>query len=257
MMAEGRHTAVTTPTRTDDLWLRRYRPVAEPSARLVCFPHAGGSASAFLPFSKLMPDTVEVVAVQYPGRQDRYAEPLIDSVDELAAHVAPLLEPLADRPLALFGHSLGSVVAFETARRLERDGLRPAHFFASGRVAPTVVRSITTHLLDDDGIIARMAELQGTDERLLANKELLRLALPAVRNDYRAAAEYTYRPGPPLSCPLTVLTGEEDSHVPYADALAWREMSTGGSAIHSFPGGHFYLIEQAAEVCSVVAEALR
>lgn len=251
--------AATAPgsTGAGDLWLRRYRPVVDPALRLVCLPHAGGGASAFLPLTRLLPDSVEVLAVQYPGRQDRRLEPFVDTVDGLVTHIAEALEPWLDRPVALFGHSLGSLVAFETARRLEKQapGNRLAHLFVSGRVAPTVVQRTTTHLLSDDQLVAKLAELQGTDPRVLADQEVLRLALPAIRNDYRAAATYTWRPGAPLACPITVLTGSEDPHVPADGARAWHRLTTGETAFHSFPGGHFYLTEHAEAVCRTIQAA--
>ncbi|WP_229353355.1 thioesterase domain-containing protein [Streptomyces sp. UNOB3_S3] len=249
---------MTAPTATGDLWLRRYRQVADPAVRLVCFPHAGGSASAYLPFARTLPDFVEVLAVQYPGRQDRRQEPFLESVDTLVDHVLPDLEPWLDRPLALFGHSLGSLLAYETARRLMARGPgAPAHLLVSGRVGPTVPRGITTHLLGDDQLIAKVAELRGTDPRVLADEELLRLALPVIRNDYRVAASYTWRPGPRLACPLTVLTAVDDPHVPADGARAWHQQTTGPTAYHSWPGGHFYLNEHTTAVCRVIEDALR
>jgi pyochelin biosynthesis protein PchC len=97
-----------------DLWLRCYRPVDDPAIRLVCFPHAGGAASAFLPFTRRLDADVEVLAVQYPGRQDRRGEPFVDSVNGLVDGLLPALLTRADRPLAFFGHSMGATVAFET-----------------------------------------------------------------------------------------------------------------------------------------------
>ncbi|NUQ95991.1 MAG: thioesterase [Streptomyces sp.] len=244
-------------TDADDLWLRRYRPIADPALRLVCLPHAGGSASAFLPFTRLLPESVEVLAVQYPGRQDRRMEPFVDTVDGLVAHIVAALRPWLDRPVALFGHSLGSLVAFETARHLERQTPenRLAHLFVSGRVAPTAALRSTVHLLSDEELIAKLAELQGTDPRVLADQEVLRLTLPAIRNDYRAASNYIWRPGAPLACPITVLTGSEDPHVPADGARAWHQLTTGAASFHSFPGGHFYLTEHAEAVCRTIQTA--
>ncbi|WP_327301351.1 thioesterase II family protein [Streptomyces goshikiensis] len=251
--------AATAPGSTDagDLWLRRYQPVADPALRLVCLPHAGGSASAFLPFTHLLPAWVEVLAVQYPGRQDRRLEPFVDTVDGLVTQISGALGPWLDRPVALFGHSLGSLVAFETARRLAEQAPEStvAHLFVSGRVAPTIAHRTTAHLLSDDRLVAKLAELQGTDPRVLADQEVLRLALPAIRNDYRAAATYTWRPGAPLSCPITVLTGSADPHVPTDGALAWHRLTTGETAFRSFPGGHFYLTEHAEAVCRTIRTA--
>lgn len=241
----------------EGLWVRRYRPVRNPRLRLVCFPHAGGAATAFLSLARGLDETVEVLAVQYPGRQDRRHEPFIPSVSGLVEQVLPELGRWADRPLALFGHSMGATVAFEVARRLRDTGAGvPVHLLVSGRRAPTAVRRDVAHLLDDEALIAEVAELEGTDTAVLRNEELLRMALPAIRNDYRAAATYEYVPGRALDCPVTVLTGDRDPNVSLEEARAWQELTTGPFALHAFPGGHFYLNDRIDDVCGTVTRAL-
>ncbi|MDB1090082.1 alpha/beta fold hydrolase [Streptomyces sp. ACA25] len=237
------------------LWLRRYRPVDKPAVRLVCFPHAGGAASAFLPLARRLAADVEVLAVQYPGRQDRRNEPFIDSVDGLVDRLLPEVLTWTDRPLALFGHSLGATVAFETARRLPPTGsMRPAHVFVSGRRAPTVSRGDSD--LPDDELTDEIRRLQGTDASLLADDELLAMVLPAIRNDYRAAATYRYRPSPALRCPVTVLTGDMDPHVTADEAAAWAGLTSAATVVRTFSGGHFYLNEQIGAVCEEIMAAL-
>ena len=133
-----------------DLWLRRFHPAADAPVRLVCFPHAGGSASFYFPGSAALADGCDVSALQYPGRQDRRHEPNVDDIGVLADRIAPVLEPLFDRPVVFFGHSMGAVLAFEVARRLEARGHEPALLFASGRRAPSTVREENVHQRDDD-----------------------------------------------------------------------------------------------------------
>ncbi|MFF9867079.1 NDP-hexose 2,3-dehydratase family protein [Streptomyces sp. NPDC013953] len=241
----------------EGLWIRRYRPVRDPELRLVCFPHAGGAATSFVSMARGLDGTVEALAVQYPGRQDRRHEPFIPSISGLVDQVVPEILRWADRPLALFGHSMGATVAYEVARRLHGTGrVSPVHLLVSGRRAPTVRRRDVAHLLDDDALVAEIAKLQGTDDAVLQDEELLRLALPAIRNDYRAAGTYQYVPGRALECPVTVLTGDRDPNVPLEEAKAWRELTTGPFALHSFPGGHFYLNDRMDDVCRTIGRAL-
>ncbi|MFG2096163.1 thioesterase II family protein [Streptomyces sp. NPDC048612] len=239
-------------------WLRRYRPDDTAAVRLFCFPHAGASASAYLSVARRLSPAVEAIAVQYPGRQDRRNEPFLESVDEVVDALVPALRVSADRPYALFGHSLGATLAYETARRLSaEDGRSPARLFVSGRRSPTRPRHAMAHLRDDAALVAEVARMQGCDPRLLQDSELLDMVLPALRNDARMAEGYRHRPEPALTVPLTVLTGDSDPHVPVADARAWQTLAgTDGFDLHVLPGGHFYLNDHHDQVCRIVEEAL-
>ncbi|CAM5737924.1 Thioesterase OS=Streptomyces tendae OX=1932 GN=GUR47_36995 PE=3 SV=1 [Streptomyces tendae] len=208
-------------------WLRLFHRAHTDAPRLVCFPHAGGAASFYFPLSAALAPGAEVLAVQYPGRQDRRGEPCVDSVPALADAVVRELRQWQDRPLALFGHSMGASVAFEVARRLEAEGSVPTALFVSGRRSPRLVRDEGIHRADDDALIAHLARLSGTDARILGDPELLELILPAMRADYRAAETYRWTPGPPLRCPLSVLTGDDDPQFSPAEARDWATHTTG------------------------------
>ena len=239
-----------------DAWIRRFHPSPAAPIRLICLPHAGGSAPFYFPVSAALHPDVEVLAVPYPGRQDRRREALIDSIDALTDAVYQAVLPYTDAPFALFGHSMGATVAFELARRLEADGRDPLHAFMSGRRAPSRQLFETVHQRDDAGIIADLKALSGTDLRIFGEAELLHSVLPAIRNDYKAAETYRYRPGRPLRCPVTVLVGDADPKVPVATAEAWQEHTSGECTVHVWPGGHFYLVEHATEVLRLVAARL-
>jgi surfactin synthase thioesterase subunit len=244
---------VTAPPRGTDLWIRRFRPAVEGAPRLVCFPHAGGAASFFFPVSTALAPAVEVLAVQYPGRQDRRHDRPMESVAELADAVCAALVPWSDRPLLFFGHSMGAVVAFEVTRRLEAGGgVPPAVLVASGRGAPSRQRSEGVHLLDDDGVVAKIRRINGTDTRILGDDEVLRMVLPAIRADYTAVETYRATDAA-VRCPVTAFVGDDDAMCTVPEARAWGEHTTGGFALRVFPGGHFYLADQR----EAVAEALR
>jgi pyochelin biosynthetic protein PchC len=237
-------------------WLRRFHPAPSAAARLVCFPHAGGAASYFHPVSASLPTSLEVLAVQYPGRQDRHAEPLVDDLFELADRLAGVLAAEVAGPVAFFGHSMGASLAFEVARRLEARGTRLLGLFVSGRRAPSVVRDERTHEKSDDGLLADVKELSGTDARVLENEELVRMMLPTLRNDYKAAERYRYRPGPDVSCPIFALIGDSDPKVTEADAREWAARTSGGFELTTFPGGHFYLNDHRAAVNRLLVDRL-
>jgi pyochelin biosynthetic protein PchC len=245
------------PASATALWLRRLGPVTEPWARLVCFPHAGGTAAFYRPWHEYLPPDVELFSVQYPGRLDRIGEPCIDDMDLMAASVAGAVSPLMDRPMALFGHSLGAVIAYEVARRLA--ARRPemlAGLFVSGRPAPDRQRLGAKHLAADDILWGELGRLGGTRPEVLTDSELRRAFLPALRSDYRLAEQYRPRPGTPLNCPVTVLLGDRDSEVDLAEAKPWASVTRGSFTLLAFPGEHFYLAGREPEVIREIVRGL-
>jgi surfactin synthase thioesterase subunit len=205
----------------------------------------------------LLAPEIELVAIQYPGRQERHREGCITSIPELSDRIFEALNPWTERPFAFFGHSMGAVLAFEVARRCEAAmDATPMRLFASGRRAPSCQRIENVHLRDDRGVADEMRRLGATDERLLADEELLAMILRVVRADYRAIETYSCPPGAVLECPVTVLVGDADPQVTLDEASAWSDHSNGDFDLRIFPGGHFYLDSHHAEVAGLLSASL-
>jgi surfactin synthase thioesterase subunit len=240
-----------------ELWIRRFHPAPEASARLVCFPHAGGSAGFYLWLSRLLHPRVEVLAVQYPGRQERRAEPQIRDIETLAGSLARVLESWWGEPPAFFGHSMGAVVAYETARRLTAStGSGPAALFVSGRRAPSTSRDERLHLADDQALVAEIVRQGGTPPELLSDPELIEMILPTLRGDYRAIERYRHRPGAPVEAPVTVLVGTEDPKMKADEARAWEGHTSGPTEVLTFGGGHFFLTEHQDRIGELIRARL-
>ncbi|MBT3152352.1 thioesterase [Streptomyces sp. CHD11] len=237
-------------------WLRNFRPAADAPVRLVCLPHAGGSATFYVPVARALSPGADVVAVQYPGRQDRRREPLVPDIGLLADRIAETLAPYDDKPLALFGHSMGALIGFEVARRLEAAGTQPVHLFVSGRMAPSVTTKDRWHLATDRELVTEVTSLGGTDGALLDDPELLEMILPSVRSDYQAVETYAYEPGPALRCPVTAFTGDSDPKADVDRVMLWEEHTTGGFTATVFSGGHFYLLQHTDAVLREVSARL-
>ena len=239
----------------DDPWIRRFHSAGDGAPRLVWLPHAGGSASSCFPLSQALSPGLEVLAVQYPGRQDRFAEPCVDDVQALADEIFRRLRDRADRTLALFGHSMGATVAYEVALRLEGAGLSVTHLFVSAARGPACERRERVHLMDDDGLVAEMRRLGGTDEALLADPDLMSMVLGTVRSDYRAIETYRHSGGV-LRCPVTALVGDADPGTPVDAARTWGDHTRGAFDLRVFTGGHFYVDDHVGGVAQVVSTTL-
>lgn len=250
---------MTVPTTTDTSeasarWLRRPRPVPDPRARLVCLPHAGGTASAYAGWADRLPDWVELLCVQYPGRQDRIAEPCLPSVAMMADAVATALTPYADRPLYLFGHSMGGMIAYESAVRLEAGGgPSPAALFISGQVAP---HRYTPFLggLDDATVEATIRDTGWIEPKVLDHPQLRDLVLPMLLADFRAAMAYHRAEPVRLHCPIVAYHGCAEAAAAPEELSAWSELTSSDAAWRRFDGDHFYLRAREAElVADIVA----
>ncbi|WP_341645135.1 thioesterase II family protein [Thauera sp. SDU_THAU2] len=224
-------------------------PVPRPGAawRILCLPHAGGSASFFQPWAKVLPEDAELVVVQYPGREERIEEACID---DMAAMVAALAQALGQmpallaKPYVLFGHSMGAAVAYELCLALQRRRLPlPCGLAVSASEGPGRARPGTLHSAADAALLADVVRLNGRLEHLLASPELAALVLPALRSDYRLIETYAAAPPAfaPVHVPVLALIGREDGELGEDDARAWARVGRRGFALQAFPGGHFYL----------------
>ncbi|MFE1248722.1 thioesterase II family protein [Streptomyces sp. NPDC058766] len=241
-------------------WFRRFT-IPGNGPLLVCFPHAGGSATVYRNLAQALPAEFDVVCVQYPGRQDRYLEaPFTDLTllaEAAAEELARVLDADPGRPYALFGHSMGSLVAFETARLLARGPQRgPQRLFLSGRGAPDAHSTAHFGRYDDDDVLAEVRGLGGTDQSMLDAPDIMEMALPALRADYRALGRYEWREGEPLTAAMTVLVGDSDPMVTVEEAGTWRAHSRGDVTVKVFPGGHFYLFDHLRDIAETVTEGL-
>lgn len=239
-------------------WLVR-KPGAVPRRmRLFCLAYAGGSAHAFAGWQDALDPSIEVCAVQLPGRGARFREPPIGSMPVLIEELGGVIDRYGDLPFAFFGHSLGGLLAFELARHCRAAGLRqPIHLFASGAAAPQHRDAPEErHKLPEPEFIAMLREYEGTPPELLEHEELMALVLPMLRADFGMVDEYRYRPEPPLSMPMTVLAGTKDERVVGPQVDEWAKETTGPCQVSWFDGGHFFLQSHRAEVLQLVRRTL-
>lgn len=220
--------------------------------RLVCFPHAGAGAPAYADWAALLPEGIELVAVQLPGRQNRIGEDPFTEVGPLVEVLTHALRPVLDGHYAFFGHSAGAVLAFELTRALRARGSRgPDHLFLSAQPGPgeSVVRQL--HELSDEEFHAEIVALGGIDPEIIDDEDVMESMPYTLRADFTLWEPHRMTPGPPVDASITVLSGESDPRAPLDEVKGWSEFTT-----EFYPGGHFYFLESPDEVVSVIGRRM-
>jgi medium-chain acyl-[acyl-carrier-protein] hydrolase len=239
-------------------WVKIYKKPGPCRFRLWCFPHAGAGASVYYPWPDQLPAGVEVCALQPPGRENRIREPLFTDLLHLTEAATAAVVPLLDVPFAFFGHSVGSLVAFEMTRRLrDLQAPLPGRLFVSAIRAPHLVSPREPlYQLSDAEFMDKLRSLGGTAEVLLQHEEMRKLILPILRADFQMRETYHCVPGPRLTCPISAFGGLDDSAAGRDELAAWAEHSTGDFELRMFPGGHFYLRTAQAQVLPMLRSAV-
>ncbi len=242
------------------------RPGADPwSARVFCFPHAGGSPRAFLDWQAGLGTDAEVIGICRPGREHRSAEPaptISEYVEGAAGAIASVCGTSAsgNRASYLVGHSLGALIAFEVSKRLAGMGVPPQHFIASGCSAPCLlpserVRSIAR--LSGREFAEAIGFFGGLSAEVIADDEMRELLLPGIIADFRMAVGYRYAAAEPLGIPATIVVGRDDPHVRAAQAEPWSREFAAPVDQRWVDGGHFYFEPDPAAITAILSEIVQ
>ncbi|MFI9274441.1 thioesterase II family protein [Kitasatospora sp. NPDC052896] len=227
-------------------WARIPEPRPAARLRLICFHAAGAGPSMYRSWASGLPEEVELVAVQLPGRETRLGEERLTDYPTAVAAAFEGLAPLFSRPYALFGHSMGALLGYGVALAAQRAGLRePSRLLLSGCEGPGAWRTVPERLTwSDQRLVEELRRNGGTPEEVLAMPELLELVLPVLRSDYRIVDSFQPPAGGRLECPLSVFGGEED-RMDRDGLAAWSAVSRAECSVRMFPGGHFFLTGEA------------
>jgi medium-chain acyl-[acyl-carrier-protein] hydrolase len=238
-------------------WLVNRKRNQRASVRLFCFPYAGGGDSIFRSWQETLSDTIEVCPVQLPGRGSRISEPPYTEMDQLVRGAGEALAPYFDKPFALFGHSMGALIAYELARYVRREySVAPVHLFVSARCSPQTM-SEPLDLEELDCELPEMLRLnKGTPEEVLDNPELMDVVLPILRADIVLCNSYIYTPGPPFSFSITAFGGLDDHGVPRHCIEGWREHTTGPFVLRMLPGDHFFVNTSGLPLLEAISKEL-
>jgi surfactin synthase thioesterase subunit len=235
-------------------------PVTAAIPRLVCFPHAGGSTLTYYSWRSALAGRYEVCIVDPPGRVGSPTDPPVGTMDELVAAVAQRAEPFLRPPYVLYGHSLGALLAFETARRIAAPSAGPELLVVSGRNGPNE-RSAAgdIHWLPDRELVDAIDRLDRSMPPLRDNPDLAELFLPVLRADLTLAETYAYRDGRPLSCPILSIQGEDDPVLTRPGVATWAAQTTGRCTFRWMPGEHLFHLQGTrfiSQLPGLISEAL-
>lgn len=228
-----------------------------PRLKLFCFPYAGGSSVVFNKWKKYLDDNIELIPVELAGRGKRFDDPLYKDVKGAVDDVFDIVsKEITDTPYALFGHSMGAMIVYHLAKKINNTALaRPKHIFFSGRSAPHLIRPDRKkfHLMNDDDFKKEVIALGGTPPEFFEHQELLELFLRFLKNDFRLAEtdDYHGEEIKPFDEEITVFLGKEDE-LTAEQCDGWKIHTSQICNIHHFKGGHFFLNDETERLVTVV-----
>ncbi|MBH5318590.1 thioesterase [Paenibacillus sp. GSMTC-2017] len=224
---------------------------------LLFLPYAGGSAQVYKKWAKALDPSIVLTPLEMAGRGGRMGESCCEDVPSAVKDLLRFTRKYTTGPYAIFGHSMGSLLAYELMRSLRDEGLRlPIAAFLSGRDAPHSVESNrTTYLLPDEAFIEEIKSLGGTSNELFQHKELLNLFMPIMRADFKLVGTYHYEPGEPLPVHMIVMNGNQDTSL-CGESIEWKSHTSHTCDIVQFEGGHFFIQEHEKKVISLINDRM-
>lgn len=235
-------------------WFLTFKKNPEAKIRIFCFHHSGGGASTYFPWVKQLSSLIELVAIQLPGREDRFSEPFINDIEELIHNLTTGFFQYTDMPFFVFGHSFGALLSFEFAKSVQKAySLSPHHIIVSATKAPHLpLRRKDLSQLDPISLKAKLILYNGIDMEVINNEELFNLFSPVLRNDFAVYEQYSYSDSPPLSYDMLALSGTFDESVREEEVIAWSRHTQGQFKHISFSGGHFFVRQYQKEILRII-----
>ncbi|MET8081461.1 alpha/beta fold hydrolase [Streptomyces sp. NPDC005303] len=252
-------TGTTTPgVNIDRRWFKRFGRTDSAKVRLFCFHFAGGNSSMFRQLPQKLPWYIEPIAVQLPGRTDRFTEAPYEHMDPLIDELIGVMEPLLDRPFALYGVSMGARVSWALAHALRERGLpRPRSLFVAASVAPSCDNGEWEWEGLEDGLEGYVRDMGGTPVKVLEQPELLAGLLPTLRADLTVLSTHDFHPVTPLDIPVHAFAGTEDPEAHPERMTDWSRETHDQFTLTPIPGGHFFDDQGEQQVVSVIVDRLR
>lgn len=252
------HSIMITKT-TFTHWVTCPQPNPQAKLRLFCFAYAGGSATVFRTWANYLPKTMELCPIEIPGRGRQIKSSAYTEIQPLVRAIATNIIPYLDKPFALFGYSMGSLISFELTRLLGSEyNFHPLHLFVAARQAPQLpAEKPSISQLPDTDFLTAISQFNGISSAVLQNAELMQIFLPIIRADFTVLESYVYTPQPPLDCPITAFGGLQDPTVSYPALSGWEEQTLASFCLHQIDGDHFFINTAKSILLNSMIESLQ
>lgn len=225
--------------------------------KIYCLPFAGGSQQSYWQFTEHNSDLLDFTALELPGRGNRWKEPLLKDVHEMAEDIFHQIKNDLVQPYAIYGHSMGSLIGYVLIKKILQYQLpAPLHLFCSGAHEPArPLVEKPRHLFSKEDFIKKLKQLGGSPDEVLDDPVMLDFYEPLLRADFQATDSYIHQPSEPFDIPITVMIGDDEG-ITMEQALAWQQETTMPVEIIHFPGKHFFIFDHAADIIHIMKSNL-
>jgi medium-chain acyl-[acyl-carrier-protein] hydrolase len=236
-------------------WFTRPPRPVQHACRIFCFPYAGGSASIYRGWQDALPKSVELLAIELPGRGAHFSAPPIASLDALVAQLVDVIAPLLDVPTFFFGHSNGALIAYAlTVELMKREMALPHSIILSGKLPPHLDCKEALHDLPTPQFVEKLRSLNGTSTEVLSNSALLEVLLPCLRADFALSETYRHAPCPLLPCKASLMGGHADLDISVEELKEWSRYFSATPTVHMFEGDHFFVHSAKEHILPILRE---
>lgn len=225
---------------------------------LICLPFAGGNVNSYKGLQKQLTDKFNMVNIELPGRGIRRKEALLNNIEAIVEDVYSQLKKYLDQPYAIYGHSMGTLIAYELCKKIQTQNLPlPIHLFVSGKSGPSAHLNYTKlHDLPKNQFWIEVKDLGGVPQEILNEPELMDYFEPVLRADLKAVEEYQYKNGSQFNFPITTIIGDQEN-ITDENAILWQKETTSPLYFHKFPGNHFFIFNNFPQLAEIIMTGLQ
>jgi len=228
--------------------------------KMLCLPYAGAASSCYYKWRYYLDSYIEIIPVELAGHGKRFGEPFYGNFQQAINDIVQIIQrEISNEKYVIFGHSMGSILAYESVLRLKDLGrCLPIHIILSGRTPPNINTDIKEiYQTSDQKLLEQLMEMGGTSAEVINNHEIIEMFLPIIRADYKLLAEYIYDEQRIVDCDISVFYGKEDPNTNYYDIKKWDNFTRGHCHYYDFPGNHFFINKYINEVTETINRVIK